>query len=135
MPEVDPEEFYSLKRQVRALERTVDQQQKQIAKLKRRTSVDPGDPGEENQDEEGKVPRPRVELSVIETLKVRDGDEQPISVDAILQQAAEDGQLRWEARKTVRKWIDRGYLVGDVEGTVKVAKWPPELVDPEKNSS
>jgi predicted RNase H-like nuclease (RuvC/YqgF family) len=42
MSDIDRQEFEDLKKQVRTLERQVEEQQKQIATLKRRTTTDAG---------------------------------------------------------------------------------------------
>lgn len=125
MSEVTRKEFESLKRQVRTLERTVDEQQKQIATLKRRTSTDLTDEsGSSKSDSQTKVPRSTAELNVLDTLEEHNADEKSLSVDLIKNQAAQAGLLRSQAKSVLRKWLDEGYLTGDIEESVQVVEWP-----------
>lgn len=131
MKEVTREEFESLVKQVRSLERQVDAQQKQIATLKRRTTTDVGSPSGASSSEETdtgtvEVPRSRIELDVMEILRDESADEQPIEVNTVKNEAAQLGHLRSGAKSVLRKWLQNGYLTGDVEDEVQVAEWPPE---------
>jgi archaellum component FlaC len=132
MSDITRSEFEDLKKQVRSLERKVEEQQKQIATLKRRTTTDasgsassksaPSSAGTSNE-----VPRSAVQRDIIDILRDESEDGQWVEVETIKNEAAQLSHLRSEAKAVIRKWIQQGYLAGEHDGRVRVVEMPDQM--------
>jgi len=132
MSDITRTEFEDLKKQVRSLERKVEEQQKQIATLKRRTTTDASgsDSSKSPASSAGtsnEVPRSAVQRDIIDILRDKTEDGEWVEVDTIKNEAAQLSHLRSEAKAVIRKWIKQGYLVGEVDDRVRVAELPGQM--------
>lgn len=129
MKDVERQEFEDLKKQVRSLERQVEEQQKQIATLKRRLTTDAGGTSQSTRSSTSssrEVPRSAVQRDIIDILREETADGDWVEVETIKNEAAQLSHLRSEAKAVVKKWIQAGYLVGDLDGRVRVEELPPK---------